>query len=262
MVRIGYKHSVETKEKISKSHKGKPLSKEHKMNISKGLVGKNYGFKKGRIPWNKGKRCIAISKGLMGRKYTKETKMKMSLIKIGKHISPNTEFKKGKKSQNKGKTFEELYGKEKAKELKEKHSLSLTGKIPWNKGLTKENCEWAKNSSIRMKKRHNNEVFVLPMKDSSIEVKIQNYLKQLGIEFFTHQYMHIEHGYKCDILIPSLNLVIECDGDYWHKYPIGKEIDHIRTSELIEKGFKVLRLWENDIRKMELREFKEKINAT
>jgi len=56
-----------------------------------------------------------------------------------------------------------------------------------------------------------------------------------------------------------MNLVIECDGDYWHKYPIGKEIDHIRTKELIEKGFKVLRLWEHEIRSIRINEFEKKI---
>ena len=101
---------------------------------------------------------------------------------------------------------------------------------------------------------------IIPTKDTSIEVKIQNFLKQLEIEFFTHQYMKIEHGYQCDILIPSKNLVIECDGDYWHKYPIGNDVDHIRTKELIEKGFKVLRLWESEINKIDLNEFEEKIN--
>ena len=68
--------------------------------------------------------------------------------------------------------------------------------------------------------------------------------------------MKIEHGYQCDILIPSMNMVIEVDGDYWHKYPIGNDIDKIRTKELIEKGFKVLRLWEIDIKSMELNQFK------
>lgn len=102
---------------------------------------------------------------------------------------------------------------------------------------------------------------VLPKKDTSIEVKIQNFLKQLQIPFFTHQYMkEIEHGYQCDVFIPSMNLVIECDGDYWHKYPVGCEIDHIRTSELISEGFKVLRLWECEIRPMRINEFKELIN--
>jgi very-short-patch-repair endonuclease len=94
---------------------------------------------------------------------------------------------------------------------------------------------------------------------TTIEVKIQNYLKQLGITFFTHQYMNIEHGYQCDILIPSMNMVIEADGTYWHKYPIGRDIDKIRTQELIDKGFKVLRLWEFEIRKMTLKDFEVKL---
>lgn len=88
----------------------------------------------------------------------------------------------------------------------------------------------------------------IPFKDSSIEIKIQSYLKDLGIEFFTHIYLSkIAHAYQCDIFIPSIKLVIECDGMYWHHYPIGNDLDHIRTKELIEKGFKVLRLWEYEI---------------
>ena len=56
-----------------------------------------------------------------------------------------------------------------------------------------------------------------------------------------------------------MNLVIECDGDYWHKYPVGLERDHIRTKELIEKGFKVLRLWEFEIKSMNINDFKNKL---
>lgn len=100
---------------------------------------------------------------------------------------------------------------------------------------------------------------IFPIKDTKIEVKIQKFLKQLGIEFFTHQRMNIKHTYQCDILIPSINLVIECDGNYWHRYPTGTDIDHIRTKELIGKGFKVLRLWEFDIKDMKLNKFKEEL---
>lgn len=101
---------------------------------------------------------------------------------------------------------------------------------------------------------------IVPLQDTTIEVKIQDYLKLLGIDFLTHQYMkEIEHSYQCDIFIPSMRLVIECDGIYWHKYPTGNNIDHIRTEEMISKGFKVLRLWEIDIRKMTLDELRTKI---
>lgn len=103
---------------------------------------------------------------------------------------------------------------------------------------------------------------ILPLKDTTIEVKIQNFLKQLGVDFFTHQHIkNIEHGYQCDILIPSMNLVIECDGDYWHKYPIGNDIDHIRTSELINAGFRVLRLWECEIIPMTLADFRKQLQG-
>jgi len=129
--------------------------------------------------------------------------------------------------------------------------------------------------AIRKNRKHQK----FPKKDSSIEVKIQNFLKQLGIEFFTHQYMKIKHGYQCDILIPSMNLVIECDGDFIHcnpaiypadfrRFPNTKgdkpasviwERDHMRTSELLSDGFKVLRLWGSEIKRMELNDFRRKL---
>jgi len=105
-------------------------------------------------------------------------------------------------------------------------------------------------------------VQITPTHDTSIEIKIQDFLKELGMEFFTHQYIRkIEHSYQCDILIPSMNLVIECDGDYWHNYPNGNEIDHLRTKELLDKGFKILRLWECEINKIYLKDFKKRLFA-
>ena len=141
-----------------------------------------------------------------------------------------------------------LYKRPRPEKVKQKISLSQMGKNNSFYGK-KHTEEW--KTQIRAKQ-------ICPLKDTSIEVKIQNFLKQLGIEFFTHQYMkEIEHAYQCDILIPSMNMVIECDGDYWHKYPVGNEVDHIRTCELLDKGFKVLRLWEHEIKVMDLNNFRE-----
>jgi len=249
---------------------------------------------------------------------------------VGDEKTLTMAYKKGYKSEKKGKTLEEIYGKEKAKTLKENHSKLMREKykkgelfIPNQKGFkhskkTKEkisndskkhwrNLEYRKKySKTKIKLYRNNKVYlnklrirakkswenpkvreireiklnkswenskrrirasklmkenrkhiIIPVKDTSIEIKLQNFLKQLGITFFTHQYMkEIKHGYQCDIFIPSLNMVIECDGDYWHKYPTGNDIDHIRTKELLDKGFKVLRLWECEIRSMNLNKFK------
>ena len=157
-------------------------------------------------------------------------------------------------------------------EVKEKYRLAKLGKSPINKGKNKNNYEplkrvsekfkllYSKDDLLRNKIKKARAKQILPTKDTTIEVKIQNFLKKLNIEFFTHQYIReIEHSYQCDILIPNMNLVIECDGDYWHKYPIGLEKDHIRTKELIEKGFKVLRLWECEIIPMNINEFQDKL---
>ena len=118
---------------------------------------------------------------------------------------------------------------------------------------------------------------ILPKKDTLIEIKIQNFLSLLHIEFITHKYMsEITHSYQCDILIPKQRLInqktiIECDGCYWHgcKICVKKDLnkhqrskkyrDNIRTKELKEKGFRVIRLWEYKIKYMKLNNFKQKL---
>jgi very-short-patch-repair endonuclease len=154
-----------------------------------------------------------------------------------------------------------------SKEHCENLSKSLTGKPLTEihkKNVSIGTKKGMNNPLIRQKLRNHRATQIFPLKDSSIEIKIQNYLKQLNIDFFTHQYMNITHGYQCDIFIPSLNLVVECDGIYWHHYPTGRDIDHIRTKELLDKGFKVLRLWEFEIRDISLTEFELRLknNAT
>lgn len=164
-----------------------------------------------------------------GKHPSETTKKKLSESNKGYH--PINEFKKGHLTWNKGIAHDD----------KTKMKIAISSKATWNKPKYKQIA----------KEKRSKQVF--PIKDTSIEVKIQNFLKELEVEYYTHRYMkEIEHGYQCDIFIPSKNLVIECDGMYWHKYPTGRDIDNIRIKELIEKGFKVLRLWENDINSMDI----------
>ena len=223
-----------------------------------------------------------------------------------------------------GKTYEQLYGVERAKIRKEKYSalrkghivsavtrakitkgltgktispesikkrtatrrkLFLEGKLKTNKGF-KFSEESRKKLSIAMSKRRLSEEHkrriglntkkhrmyqIFPTKDTSIELKLQGFLKQLNIEFYTHQYQkEIEHGYQCDIYIPSMNLILEADGNYWHGNPSmykwddladwqkdQRWTDDLRTMELKHAGYEVLRLWEADIKLMTLEDFKE-----
>ncbi len=196
---------------------------------------------------------IANAIKLKGRKLSKETKTKMSIAKrkrmkeLGYVNSPETRKKLSE-------TWKKKWVKGEVTDRQKTNIIGKGIKTQFKKGH-KVPEKW------REAVRKNRATQIFPKIDSSIEVKIQNYLEQLKIEFFTHQYMNIKHKYQCDILIPSMNLVIECDGNYWHKYPIGMEIDHIRTKELIEKGFKVLRLWEIEIKDMNLNDFKWRLRA-
>lgn len=233
--------------KISNSNKGKILTEEHRKKMSESRKGRKQ----------------------VGKRYSEEAKIKMKIYRsggkngmFGRHHSEKTKEKiiQGIKNyylENKDSEKEKIrrqkigiFNKDKKLSDNHKNKISVSH-------LGKKHSE-----SSRKKMRQNRLKQILPIKDSSIEIKIQNYLKNLNIDFFTHQYIDIEHGYQCDIFIPILKLVIECDGNYWHKYPTRREIDNIRTSELLEKGFKVLRLWESEIQVITIEQFKEKLFNT
>jgi very-short-patch-repair endonuclease len=229
--------SEETKEKMRKKSLGRKHTEETKRKISK--------ITKGRTPWNK--------------ELSKEEHLK--------------HYKNGSQSfarpyQLKGKTYEQIYGKEKAIEQKLKRSLGL--KKRHDSGLYNNKFGFPKDGTMKIRRAKQ----IFPKDDTYIEVKIQNYLKELNIEFYTHYYTkEISHSYQCDILIPVQNninqkIIIECDGDWWHGNPIRYpnptkfqleqiEEDRIRTEELIYCGFKVIRLWEIDIKKLDIILFKE-----
>jgi len=251
--------SKATREKLSKSHKGllngeknpmygKTHSLESRKKMSKATRGKNnhnYGKH-----WSKKMRERMSGKNhyLYGKHMPQESKEKISKAHKGFHHSLETKEKmsESRREENNG-----FYGKHHSEKTKRKIGNINSGKNNGFYGKTHTQETINKIKKMRAK-------LILPMRDTKIEVKTQDLLRQLGFDFFTHQYMkEIEHGYQCDILIPALNLVIECDGDYWHKYPVGNEIDHIRTKELLEKGFKVLRLWGREIRALDLKGFED-----
>lgn len=100
---------------------------------------------------------------------------------------------------------------------------------------------------------------VFPYKDTSIEVKIQDYLRDI---LKLHFEKHIALEGQPDIFIEP-NICIFCDGDYWHGNQrfygdtdmINKNLsvkdrrvhDEEVTSKLRYEGYMVIRLWEYDI---------------
>lgn len=276
----GKEKSNKIKEKLSLKIKGRILSDEHKNNISLAHIGRSWNDKYGDIKTEELRR---LSKqrlsgktliDLYGESQAKDIIEKRREKMIGHMTSQETRDKIG--ASNKiyilknghaltGKTYIDIYGEERAKEIIAKKSGINSPKygktIPeWHKQIIRES---------RAKQ-------ICPLKDTKIELKIQDYLKRLGVEFYTHQYRtEIEHGYQCDIFVPvqkgiTQKTIIECDGDYWHgnilKFPNLQqwqidqvEKDRIRTEELKEQGFRVIRLWENEINSMSINDLKSRI---
>ena len=239
----GRKHSFDWIEKVKKELEEKVYSKRRGKTHEE-IYGLDKSLNIKKIQSRKLK--LKHSLGLRKKVYKK-----IGESQKGNHNSLSTEFKKGHKIRNTGRT-----------RFKKGRVGNLGKKFP---------IEKYPNFGMRAIRKN----IILPKKDTSIEVKIQEFLSLLHIEFFTHKYMNIEHGYQCDILIPEQKgikqkTIIEADGCFFHSCPIckhkeyywtkkRKEIDKLRTKELQKKGFRVIRLWEHEIRVMEVNDLRSKI---
>lgn len=166
------------------------------------------------------------------------------IIKLMKeyHLKKRPNFEhishlRGKDHSMYGKKWEEVYGVERARRFRQERSLS---------------------SRVRIIKRLENRE--MPFRDTKIEKMISNEMKKRGIVFIP-QYA-IDGKFVCDFFIPKYNLVIECDGDYWHANPLiynsnkldTRQINKVRRDKwkdkyLREKGFIIMRFFETDINK-------------
>jgi len=144
-------------------------------------------------------------------------KQKLSLALKGKKLKPLTEEHKKKISitmkkvmntvEAKRKTSEttklalnkpEVKAKIRAWQLGRKMPREVVEKrintIKKNGGFKQSDYQKMK-ASIAVKEARKYQIF--PLNDTKIEIKIQNFLKQLKIEFFTHQYINqIQHSYQ------------------------------------------------------------------
>ncbi len=102
-----------------------------------------------------------------------------------------------------------------------------------------------------------NMFFAQERPETSIERKIRNVLEKVNINFRVQESILY---WITDFYLPDYNLVIETHGDYWHANPevyepselnerqqIRVRNDYFKINGLLNKGYKVLVLWEKDI---------------
>ena len=130
--------------------------------------------------------------------------------------------------------------------LGKKHSQKTKDKMK----ESQKNRIFSEEHRKKLKEAWANRILTKPNRcfNTKPELKVVDILNTLRVDF-KHPYRvtDIEHAYSADFYIPSLHLIIEVDGKYWHNYPVGNEIDHIRTTEMTEAGYNILRVWEDSI---------------
>lgn len=173
-----------------------------------------------QIPWNKG--------------LTKETDMRVKKIANKTKIA-NVDGRCG--MRNKKHTIE----------TKEKMRLAHLGKH-WKLSeevlLLRKNVPRTKETKEKIRKWQ----IINPNRkfsNTKIEQKIAIELNNRKIAY--QQNLGILNIANVDFFLPVHNIIIECDGDYWHNRPGAQENDKRKTRLLRRHGFAVYRFWERDI---------------
>lgn len=161
------------------------------------------------------------------------------------------------KQWNKGSDLTTLLGESRAREIGD----SIRYNLDRNRKISEANLGKPKSPEHReqMKKQLaiNRRERLTSGKMSKPERIMQEILDGIGIDY-TYQYEL--SGFFYDFYIPSKNLLIEVDGDFWHckpgtkhEIPVMKEQitntanDKKKTAIVYANGYTLLRFWESDI---------------
>jgi very-short-patch-repair endonuclease len=65
-----------------------------------------------------------------------------------------------------------------------------------------------------------------------------------------HQFTVPNYHRVYDMYIPSLNLIVEYDGDYWHREEKYLAKDSQDTVKAVKRGFRIFRYWESKVKEI------------
>ncbi len=174
-----------------------------------------------------------------------EAGRKISERRKGQRISPETEFKKGGISWNKGK------GK-KYKKMCKGCGIEFETSLERQKFHLRSCYDlYRKESNDFSQKRRELTVKQLSSKNwkfkkTSIEVAIGDELERVGLNYQSNVPL-CKIG-VVDFYLPDYDIIIQCDGDYWHNRPEVKQRDVTQDLVYSFNSYKVFRFWEHEIK--------------
>ena len=89
------------------------------------------------------------------------------------------------------------------------------------------------------------------LKPSKIEIIVKEQLDSIGIKYVQQKHLYDnknDRHYFADFYIPSLKLVIECNGDYWHSFDDKKKRDKEFEKFVKRTKHKIIFIWEHEIK--------------
>ncbi len=247
--------SAETRAKIAAALTGQTLSPETRARISAANIGKKRKPEAGR----------KISAALKGRPKSQAHRAALSAVNMGKRMSDAS--RAAMKATWQAKSYEERLAHSAPGRLAahpEKHrgehnrrwwaalSAEAQQRIIASRG-EKLKAQWV-NLSQEERARRLEHLRVAGLSGTraarvahptTIELAVSTLLDALGVQYLAE---HRIGPYTVDFLIPDRNIVVECDGSYWHSKPNVKARDIVRDKWLSDRGFQVVRLDEPDIR--------------
>lgn len=84
---------------------------------------------------------------------------------------------------------------------------------------------------------------VFPLARTSIELIVEEQINKYEILY--HDQWNLGNKFSCDFYCPDMNLIIECDGDYWHSLESTKKRDKAKNAYAKACGISILRLPEH-----------------
>lgn len=150
--------------------------------------------------------------------HTEETKKKLSEQKIGKPVNLTEEAKQLKTEKQKKQW-------EKRKENTEEFKIYLDK-------LSAGRIDYIKKHGVSLPRKG---------KITSLENRFIEFLKQNNINYV---YQFFLEGKNYDFLLPDKNLLVEVDGEYWHRFPQAIKNDIEKHAIAKSSNYKLLRITE------------------
>ena len=246
---MGRVPTEETRRKISESNKGHGVSEETRKKMSESAKGHKNALGH-RLSPEVRQRLSETSTGnqnALGYHHSEEVRLFLSKLSTGH--TPSEETRKKLSTAHKGsrhsaaaiqKMSDAKMGHPVSKDTRKK--LSVAGKRQWS-GIPKWKRDLFCASWVLAGLRSQQTFGLTP---SSLERIMHKHFADAGVEFETQKAFF---PYFVDIWIPSLNLVVEVDGVYWHNLPGIPERDRKRDRYLIKKyNVRIVRVPEASVR--------------